>query len=320
MGKALTDAKKQIATQLYASGGMTVSDIARQIGVSRDTLSYWLNKQPWYRVKHDVKRKDPKPREIKIGDPIKANKDVPENPYLPANTIKGGTGYGIYSELPENIDSFFPDYSIYPECDYAIGFITRGCPNKCRWCNVPKKEGDVHPYRHYSEVVREDTDKLVLMDNNILSCPWGLQNLIELSQTDYRIDLNQGMDARLVTDEVAEILSKIKWIKNIRFSCDQKNQIKAVTNAVERLKTHGVKPSKVFVYCLITNDINDDLERIYALRDLGPVTVYGMPERNPSLGIYPEKWQDRMAKEWIYGGKWRKVDWETWWAEHKNKK
>lgn len=56
---------------------------------------------------------------------------TPENPYLPVHTIKGGTGYGIYEELPPEIDSCFPDYSIYPECDYAIGFLTRGCPNKC---------------------------------------------------------------------------------------------------------------------------------------------------------------------------------------------
>ncbi len=43
-----------------------------------------------------------------------------ENPYLPENTVKGGTGYGLYTELPPDIDSCFPDYSLYPECDYAI--------------------------------------------------------------------------------------------------------------------------------------------------------------------------------------------------------
>ena len=37
---------------------------------------------------------------------------TPENPYLPLDTIKGGTGYGIMDELPEEIDAMFPDYSI----------------------------------------------------------------------------------------------------------------------------------------------------------------------------------------------------------------
>lgn len=92
---------------------------------------------------------------------------TPENPYLPDCTIRGGTGYGLYDELPQEIDDMFPDYSIYPECDYAIGFLTRGCIRNCRWCVVPKKEGKIRPYRTWRDVVRRDTDKLTLMDNNI---------------------------------------------------------------------------------------------------------------------------------------------------------
>lgn len=74
---------------------------------------------------------------------------TPENPYLPDNTIRGGTGYGLYQDLPEEIDVMFPDYSMYSSCDYAIGYLTRGCPNHCRWCVVPKKEGNIRPYRRW---------------------------------------------------------------------------------------------------------------------------------------------------------------------------
>ena len=95
---------------------------------------------------------------------------TPENPYLPPDTIKGGTGYDMKSVLPQEIDDMYPDYSIYPECDYAVGFITRGCPNSCRWCVVPKKEGEIKPYRKWQELIRPDSNKLILMDNNILAC------------------------------------------------------------------------------------------------------------------------------------------------------
>lgn len=67
---------------------------------------------------------------------------TPYNPYLPENTIRGGTGYEdvpIWQQLRPEVDRLFPDYSIYPACDYAIGYITRGCPNNCRWCLVPAK-------------------------------------------------------------------------------------------------------------------------------------------------------------------------------------
>jgi len=128
--------------------------------------------------------------------------------FTPENTVKGGTGYGLYTELPSEIDTLFPDYSIYPDCDYAIGYITRGCPNRFRWCVVPKKEGDIRSYSGWRDIVRPDTQKLVLMDNNILASEYGLQQLEELAGTDYRIDLNQGMDARLVDERVADIIRK----------------------------------------------------------------------------------------------------------------
>lgn len=57
--------------------------------------------------------------------------------------VKGGTGYSLTTQLPKEIDDFIPDYSIYPQIDKktAYGFLTRGCPNKCKWCVVPIKEG-----------------------------------------------------------------------------------------------------------------------------------------------------------------------------------
>ncbi len=64
---------------------------------------------------------------------------TPENENLPKNTINGGTGYGLYDELPEEIDRCYPDYSLYPLCDYAVGFLTRGCINACSFCVVPQK-------------------------------------------------------------------------------------------------------------------------------------------------------------------------------------
>lgn len=132
-----------------------------------------------------------------------------ENPFLPPEkTVKGGTGYGIFTELPSEIDEMFPDYSIYPNCDYAVGFLTRGCPNNCPWCYVPQKEGAIRPYRSWRQLVRPDTDKLVLMDNNILACGYGVSQLAELADTDYCIDLNQGMDIRLLTDDVCRLLKK----------------------------------------------------------------------------------------------------------------
>ena len=50
---------------------------------------------------------------------------TPENPNLPPNTIKGGTGYDIKSVLPPEIENIYPDYSIYPECGCILIFFER---------------------------------------------------------------------------------------------------------------------------------------------------------------------------------------------------
>ena len=212
--------------------------------------------------------------------------------------------------LPPEIDSMFPDYSIYPECDYAIGYLTRGCPNNCRWCVVPKKEGNIRPYRAWEELVRKDTDKLVLIDNNILSCDYGISQLAGLIGSGYRIDLNQGMDARLVTEQVADILSRLEWIRFIRFSCDQRSQIAPVRRAVELLVERGVKPYRIFIYLLVTADLKDASERVEALKGYKAINLYAQAERNERMGIMPNDMQMEFQRRYVYGGGYRKETWE----------
>lgn len=241
---------------------------------------------------------------------------TPENPNLPESTIKGGTGYDVTSTLPPEIEEMFPDYSIYPDCDYAIGYITRGCPNHCRWCIVPKKEGDIQPYRDWHELVREDSRKLVLMDNNILACEYGISQLESLIGSGYEIDLNQGMDARLITDRIAKILSQLKWIKYIRFSCDTIGQVSAIQNAAALLMKYGIKPWRMFIYLLVTEDIDNAVKRVNALKSLKGITIYAQAERNEREGIIPNKMQLEFAQRYVYSGKFRTESWD----EYKERK
>lgn len=238
---------------------------------------------------------------------------TPTDPYLPEDAIRGGTGYRdlpMDKELPPEIDAMFPDYSIYPDCDYAIGYITRGCPNNCRWCIVPKKEGKIRPYRTWRDLVRQDTDKLVLMDNNILACEYGISQLESMIGSGYRIDLNQGMDARLVDDRIAGILSQLQWIRFIRFSCDQKAQIEPIKRTVDLLGKHGVKPYRIFVYVLVTADIGDAAARVEALKVYKGINLYAQAERNERLGIIPNSAQLEFQQRYVYSGCYRSETWK----------
>jgi radical SAM superfamily enzyme YgiQ (UPF0313 family) len=116
--------------------------------------------------------------------------------------VKGGIGYDIASKLPEEVDAIHPDYSLYGIEDVAYGFLTRGCVNKCPWCIVPKKEGAVSVYRDIDEVAN-GRKNVILMDNNILASEYGLEQLDKIAERGYKVDFNQGLDARLIDDGVA---------------------------------------------------------------------------------------------------------------------
>ena len=221
---------------------------------------------------------------------------TPECEYLPENTVRGGTGYGVMDELPTEIDAMFPDYSLYPDCDYAIGFLTRGCIRKCPWCIVPKKEGYISPYNTWRQIKRPDSRDIVFMDNNVLACEHGIEQIRDMIGEKVRVDFNQGLDARLITPEVAELLSRLKWIRFIRMSADTDAMLSVVLEAIERLKACGVKPYRVFVYVLV-QDVESAERRCIALREIG-ANPFAQPYRDFTTNADPPQELRDLAR-WV---------------------
>ena len=221
---------------------------------------------------------------------------TPENPYLPPDTIKGGTGYGVYEDLAEHIDRMFPDYSIYPDCDHAIGFLTRGCIRNCPWCVVPRKEGIIRPYMTWQEIKRPDSRDIVFMDNNVLACPYGIEQMESMIGENIRIDFNQGLDARLITPQVASILGKLKWIRFVRMSCDTDAMLEVVLAKIRLLKKCGILPHRIFVYLLV-QDIPSAEHRAVELRCAG-VNVFAQPYRDFENNIEPTR-EMRAFARWV---------------------
>ena len=127
---------------------------------------------------------------------------TPDDPYLPPDTIKGGTGYNVASRLPQEVDETPPDYSIYPQFDAAYGFLTRGCPNKCPWCVVPRKEGGLRVVADIEDICRTNTGfrrTAILMDNNFLAAPLDFcrEQIDKMRRLKIRADFNQATDAML---------------------------------------------------------------------------------------------------------------------------
>ena len=222
--------------------------------------------------------------------------------------IRGGTGYDITSQLPNDIDCLQPDYSIYPAIpkDTAYGFLTRGCPNKCPWCVVPRKEGKIRPYMDVDEIAIEGRTKLVLMDNNILAAgDYAVMQLEKIIERKYHVDFNQAIDARLVDEQFAKLLAKIKWLGHrIRFGCDTHAQIAHCERAIEMINSQGYH-GEYLLFTMIggKSDFDESYARVnyWWLRNHNnpnqpKVYAYAQPYRDPDNPnhVIPQ-WQKDIA-------------------------
>lgn len=208
-----------------------------------------------------------------------------------ATTVhKGGSGYCIDlvngkevyhkerdTQLPYEVEHIYPDYSLYPHLtkDTAFGFLTRGCPRGCSFCIVAGKEGRCS--RKVAELSEfwNGQKNIVLCDPNILACKDWKPLLTELADSGARVDFNQGLDIRMMTPEKIELLNRIR-IKEIHFAWDryQDKQVilpKFQLFAERSTITKKNSEHKAIVYTITNYDttIEQDLDRIYTLRDLG---------------------------------------------------
>ena len=209
--------------------------------------------------------------------------------------VRAGTGYRDYATiLPEEIEHICPDYSLYGVKE-AYGFLTRGCVNRCSWCVVPHKEGEVRAHADIEEFL-DGHKRAVLLDNNVLASEWGLMQIEKIVRLGVRVDFNQGLDARRIArnPELAELLARVRWLRFLRMAYDSHAVQEDVYNAVKLLVKCGLSPRKLFFYVLVRDDIGDALERIRELKALGCVP-FAQPYRDFSGDAKPSREAWRLA-------------------------
>ena len=173
--------------------------------------------------------------------------------------------------LPYEIEHQYPDYSLYGITDTAYGYMTRGCPRGCGFCIVGKKEGTkTYTVAPLSEFWHGQKN-IVLLDPNPIAVPDWKNNLQQLIDSKALVDFTQGLDIRLMTEEKAEYLKRIR-VKTLHFAWDRYEDKKMIVPRFRTFKeVTGWHRSKLIVYVLtnFNTTIEQDLERIYTLRELG---------------------------------------------------
>ena len=240
-----------------------------------------------------------------------------EYPIYATEVIKGGSGYCIELEngkevfhaerdknLPPEIEHIYPDYEIYGDItkETAFGFLTRGCPRGCGFCHVKAKEGArSHKVADLSEFWGGQKN-IVLLDPNILACPDHMELLQQLVDSKAKVEISQGLDARLLTQENTEMLKRIR-LQKIHFAFDQYQDKDIIVPRLQRFVNEtGYNKDKgaCMCYILVNFDttIEEDIERIQICREL-KISPYPMIYDKEHCDPIYKKLQ-RWCNNWIF--------------------
>lgn len=120
------------------------------------------------------------------------------------------------------------------------------------------------------------------MDPNLIACKDYKELLYQLIDSGASIDINQGVDIRLITEDKAKLFSQLK-MSIIHFAWDRYEDKDFIVPKFEMFKhitSWDYRKMTVFVLTNFNTTIDQDLDRVYTLRDLG---------YNPYIMIYDKE-------------------------------
>lgn len=189
-----------------------------------------------------------------------------------------------------DIEHSCPDYALYGITDTAYGFLTRGCPRGCDFCVVGKKEGRKSRKVANLSEFWDGQRNIEILDPNLIACKDWEDLIGQIAETGSYVNFNQGLDIRIMTDEKAEALKKVK-LSNVHFAWDKyedKDKILPKFKMFKEITGWNERKMGVYVLTNFNTTIEQDLERIYTLRDIGfspYVMIYNKNETRPADAV-----------------------------------
>lgn len=199
---------------------------------------------------------------------------VPDHVLERKNVVYGGTGFYFDNAppLPEEIEHSKPDYTLYNQfvrgkpksevkfyTDYSIGFLTRGCFRKCKFC-VNQKYDRVVKASPLSEFYDPDRKKICLLDDNFLGFPDWESLIEELRATGKPFRFHQGLDERILTDRKCKWLFSSKYDGDITFAFDDVADYKLIEKKLKMIRRHTDKQIRFYVLCAFDRNNEYDSE------------------------------------------------------------
>lgn len=170
----------------------------------------------------------------------------------------------------------------------GIAFSSRGCPNSCKFCFVPKREGKIREL----PIIEGNT----IQDNNFLACSKGhRQKVYDMLRTQKEARFVGGLEANRLTDWDVEEMRKLR-IKELWLACDTKGAIKTSTKAIRKLRDAGFSQNHIRCYVLIGDDMVENEERLKTVYRAGALPFAQLYQPEVKIN-YSKKWKD-LSRIW----------------------
>lgn len=227
-------------------------------------------------------------------------------PDLPHNAIIGGTGIDFTNTLPTEISSAGISYSLYPDCNYHIGFSMKGCRFRCKFCCVPQKEGKP---RMNVESINDlltnpnGDNRLMLLDNDFFGGQDWEMNLTGIIEAKLKVCFIQGLNIRIITPDQARLLAQCRYTNSrfnqryLTFAWDRYNDGELVMKGIRICNDAGIPSTKMQFFVLIGFDTtpDQDYERVMRLREIGAMPFVMPYDKNDPYQKAFTRWVNNRA-------------------------
>lgn len=245
---------------------------------------------------------EPEPEVVYISSPFTSAKGTDRSMLFPGAIIEYG-GYGFNNkQLPQEIEHIMPDYSIF-NCNYSMGYTTRGCIRSCPFCIVPQMEGNIKKHSHPSEFWNQDHDTIMFLDNNWLALPkWFDETSKWILDHDLTL-MEHGMDIRLVTEKNIDRIRALKIKPYYKFAYDSSEMSYLIIEKLRLLQEYGFNLKQevsFYVYLNSDQEFDNALHRCKLLKEHGTnaYLMFNIAEKRTHRVKLLQRWANRRWHYW----------------------